>query len=505
MIRPYLLVRQGEPCTEAQRIESERVLRSLPFIATARVSAVPDTGGTVSILVETADEVPILANGAVKHGKPAVIGLGSENVSGEGLRTYVGVERGFAYRTGLRLQMAEFGVFNEPLTVGFDGERRPLGGDFELRASHPFLSNLQRTSWQASYRQSNDYVEFRRPADDFLALPVRQERWAVGGGVRLDLGSSVWLLGASGIVTSGDPAEATVVVTDTGLATDTQQIVAGHYSAFHSVHVGPLIGVRHVKYTPVRGLEALFATQDVMTGQQVGVVVAPGTVNSVGSVLLATSAYEGWMSGSSVVAVEFDGESRRDIKGGAWDSSIGSGRATWYLLAGPRAQFRVTDLFTGAANSRLPLQLDLGDAIGGVRGYSGSTLAGARRNVVRVEARLARPEAMHHADVGAALFADVGSLWAGSVPYGVTTTRSSVGVSLMTAYPSGSKRLYRIDLAIPLQRAAIGGGGGFAAPHAIELRFSSGDPTAAFWTEPEDVSRARLTPGPTELFTWPVR
>ena len=124
--------------------------------------------------------------------------------------------------------------------------------------------------------------------------------------------------------------------------------------------------------------------------------------------------------------------------------------------------------------------------------------------MVRVEGRLAEPAAVHHADVGAAVFADVGTLWAGSVPYGVSTTRSSVGVSLMTAYPSGSKRLYRIDLAIPLQRAGIGGVG-FAAPHAIELRFSSGDPTAAFWTEPEDVSRARLTPGPAQLFTWPVR
>jgi hypothetical protein len=161
------------------------------------------------------------------------------------------------------------------------------------------------------------------------------------------------------------------------------------------------------------------------------------------------------------------------------------------------------DLFTGGANSRLPLQLDLGDRIGGVRGYGGSTVAGARRNVVRVEGRLAQPAAVHHADVGAALFADIGTLWAGSVPYGVSTTRSSVGVSLMTAYPSGSKRLYRIDLAIPLQRAMVGGG--LAAPHAIELRFSSGDPAAAFWREPEDVSRARLTTGPTQLFTWPVR
>lgn len=507
VIRDYLLVHPGQPCTAARLRESERVLRSLPFLASATVTAQPDTAGTVSILVATTDEVPILASAAVSHGKPAAVGLGSENIGGEGFRAMAGVQRGFAYRTGVRLQMVDFGAFDQPITLAFDGERRPLGGQFELDAAHPFLSNLQRTAWQGSYSQSNDYVEFRRPADDHLALPENQERWALGGGMRLDLGSSVWLLGATAIGTSGIPSSTSVVVTDTGLATDDQQLVADHYSTFHSVHAGPLVGLRRVKYITVHGLDALFATQDVMTGQQVGLVAAPGTVNGVGSMLLATSVYEGWAGGSSVIAMEFDGESRRDMKGGAWDSSIGSGRASWYLRGGPRTQLRVTDLFTGAANSRLPIQLDLGDPIGGVRGYAGSTLAGGRRNVVRVEGRVAEPAAIHHADIGAALFADIGTLWAGSVPYGVSTTRSSVGVSLMTAYPSGSKRLYRIDLAIPLQRSAIGGGGGggFAAPHAIELRFSSGDPTAAFWTEPEDVSRARLTPGPTQLFTWPVR
>lgn len=503
VIRDYLLVRQGEACTEARRTESERVLRSLPFLAAATVRAEPDTSGTVALFVETQDEVPLLATAAVRHGKPAAIGFGSENIGGEGLRALVSVERGFAYRTGGHLQIEDFGALDAPVTLGFDGERRPLGGDFELDASHPFLSNLQRTSWQATYGQRNDYVEFRRPADDHLALPVQQERWAIGGGIRVDIGPSVWLLGLTGMGTSGIPAPQSVVVTDSGLAPDADQLVAEHYSTFHAVHAGPLVGLRHVKYQAVTGVDALFATQDVMTGEQVGFVVAPGAVNGVGSMLLATSAYGGWTGGSSVLAVEFDGESRRDLKGGAWDSSIGSGRAAWYLRAGSRAQLQISDLFTAGANSRLPLELDLGDPEAGVRGYYGTTFAGVRRNVVRMESRVARQNAVHRADLGAAIFADVGTLWAGSLPYGVSTTRSSVGVSLLTAYPTGSKRLYRIDLAIPLQRGTIGGG--IAAPHAIELRFSSGDPTAAFWKEPEDVVRARLTPGPTQLFTWPVR
>jgi len=36
------------------------------------------------------------------------------------------------------------------------------------------------------------------------------------------------------------------------------------------------------------------------------------------------------------------------------------------------------------------------------------------------------------------------------------------------------------------------------------VRFVSGDPTATFWTEPGDVTQARLAPVPSTLFSWPT-
>ena len=71
-------------------------------------------------------------------------------------------------------------------------------------------------------------------------------------------------------------------------------------------------------------------------------------------------------------------------------------------------------------------------------------------------------------------------------------------MSLLAAYPTGSKRLYRADLGIPLTRSGEGGG-------RIELRFSGEDRTGLFWREPDDVTRARTGTVPTSLFAFPVR
>jgi hypothetical protein len=144
------------------------------------------------------------------------------------------------------------------------------------------------------------------------------------------------------------------------------------------------------------------------------------------------------------------------------------------------------------------MQLTFSDRVAGIGGYRSSSLAGSRRNVVRGEARLSGAALVRRADLGVAAFGEVGSLWAGDAPYGTTATRSSVGVSLLAAYPTRSKRLYRVDLAIPVTRGGEGEG-------RIEVRFSSEDRTTRFWEEPYDVSRARTGAVPSTLFAWPAR
>ena len=148
--------------------------------------------------------------------------------------------------------------------------------------------------------------------------------------------------------------------------------------------------------------------------------------------------------------------------------------------------------------SRLPLQLSFDDGAGGLMGYHNSALAGDRRNVTRAEMRVSGQSLLRGADVGLATFAEVGTLWAGDAPYGVNATRANAGISLLGAYPSRSKRMYRVDLAIPFTRTGAGRG-------AVEVRFSSADKTQGFWTEPPDVARARTGTEPSRLFAWPTR
>ena len=497
VIRAYLILHEGDVCTDERRAESERILRALPFFAAATVRAVPDSAGGVRLDVATTDEIPILVAGAFHGAVPSALSLGNANIGGAGLRVFAGVERGYAYRTGFHAHVTQYAAFNQPLTADIDAARDPLGGHFEFGIAHPFLTNLQRGSFRATYRRGDDFATVLRPAGDNSALQMRQERWSIGGTVRTRLGGLVALLGGAGMGNRITPGASGVVVSRAGLLPDPDSTLRHRYADFHSTRVGGLVGVRRIRYATVTGFDALFASQDVMTGVQVGTLVAPGMLPAGGhDVLAASSLYAGAVAGSSLFGAQIESEARRDLRNGAWHSVIASGRAAWYLKPAPRILFSLGDEFSVGRRGQVPTQLTFSDPLGGVRGYGASRLVGTDRNVVRTELRWAGPSVIRHSDVGVALFADGGSLWAGDVPYGTTASRQSVGISILGSYPTQSKRLYRVDVAIPLQRGGARG---------LEVRFTNRDPTAQFWLEPDDVTRSRLTPVPSSLFAWPSR
>jgi hypothetical protein len=500
VIRTYVLLSAGDACNEGRRAESERILRALPFLADATVRVAADTAGPagrVRIVVATTDEIPVLIAGATRRGGPSALTLGSANVGGLGLKLVVGAERGFAYRTGAHIQMIDYAAFSRPLTASLDAARNPLGAHVLVGLSHPFLTDLQRGSWSASFRSADDFASLLRPQGNNTALEVRQDLWSVGGVVRSRIGGLIALFGAAAMGNQISPAVSSVIISDSGFTYDSDPSLRNRYAAFHSSRIGALVGVRRVNYVTVTGFDALFASQDIMTGVQVGTLVAPGMVaGGTHDLLLANSLYAGVANPRSFLGVQLESEARRDFDRGDWDSMIGSGRAAWYYRMSRGLLLNVSDEFSFAAQSLLPAQLSINERIGGVRGYGNSRLAGGRRNVVRGEWRWAHPALIKRSDLGIALFADAGRLWTGDAPYGSSSVRRSVGVSLLGAYPTQSKRVYRLDLAIPAMRS---GGRG------LEIRFSSADPTAAFWNEPDDVTRSRLAPVPSSLFAWPAR
>jgi hypothetical protein len=495
VIRAYLLLSEGQPCTALRMSESERVLRALPFLADAKVTAQPDSTGGTAIEVETVDEPPVTATGSLRHSVPAAFGFGNENVGGLGLGVVAGIANNSPYRSAGFFRAADYAPFGAPTLVNTEIVRDALGSHFEVDAARLFLSNLQRGSWSASYRHGDDFPIIVRPNGDRQTVEVHEDRWSVGGVVRAMIGHNTALIGPVLLGNTLSPSTQSFIVANSGLAPLADSAIVNRFSASHSVRAGGLFGIRRVHFVTRTGLDALFAPQDVMLGWQLGTLAAPGIHTANGrDVLLAQSAYAGMASHRVAVLADFEGEARRDFTASDWASTIANIHGSAYFTPTSHFTLSAEDNYSMLGQSRLPTQLSLGDALGGPRGYAGSTIVGGRRNVIRTEARLATPDAVHHADVGVALFTDIASMWAGDVPFGVNATRQSVGFSLIAAYPTRAKRTYRLDFAFAV-----------TGQRALQVRFISSNPTSAFGVEPNDVTQARLAPVPSSLFAWPGR
>lgn len=177
---------------------------------------------------------------------------------------------------------------------------------------------------------------------------------------------------------------------------------------------------------------------------------------------------------------------------------VGDARVAWYATPSARnTQIMCLEL-SGIQHLAFPFQLTFRDHDGGLRGFPDATFAGGRRAVMRLEERRLLPSVSPRADVAVVGFVDAGKLWAGDVPYGVATdVRGAVGISLLGAFPSGGKRTYRLDIAVPLNPARGGA--------RWELRFSSADRTQLLWREPADIARVRADAALSNLLEWSAR
>lgn len=497
VLRAFLELHAGSVCTEQARAESERVLRALPFIADATVRAVPTGGGEVRIEVTTVDEVPVLVSGGIQHGSPATLALGNEDLGGEGVRLFAGMERGFAYRNGGFVELSKYAVFGAPLVAAVSAEQGRIDRSAQLSLALPFLSNIQRGSWQAAFRLADQFPTVSRAGDNDLALEVRSARWSASGTARSHVGSTVTLAGAALIGVRTRPAAVADFVTDSGLVPVADTLVVQRYGRLSSVRVGALGAARRISYRRVTGYDALFGAQDLLTGAQLGVLAAPGTMASHTDLLGGATFYAGHAGARWFGGAEVESEARRDFALHDWSSLITSGRAAMYGKPGEAWLVKLESEYSSVARSLVPAVLSISEPAAGVRGFAGARLAGTEREVGRAEVRWAQRNVFGRGDVGLAVFTDAGALHGGDVPYGQTTTVQSAGISVLAAFPSRSRRIYRLDVAVPVRRGAARGAG-------IEFRFSSDNPTAQFWREPADVAAARLAPVPSTLFSWPL-
>jgi len=500
VVRRFLLLEKGKPCTSTLRADSERILRGQPFLAGASVATYDDGHGGVRVDVVTIDEISLVASGALSQETPYVksLRLGSSNL--EGMAIYAAGEwrDGGFYRDGWRANAVDYQLLGRPMQLAVMGERKRLGSGWYTELRHPFLTDVQRVAWHATVGSSNDYFPFTRIGGGDPSVPVTRSFADVGFVLRVGEPGRLSLFGASISREVSSPSTDAVMVTDSGLIPEPSTVLATRYSSRRAARLNLLWGVRNVRFVRVEGFDALTGVQDVRTGFQLGTLF--GRSQSVlgthdDDIIVSTDIYAGAGTARSFAAVQLLGEGRQSYDQNRWDDILASGRAAWYFKPHPKHTTILDAEWSAGWRLRAPFQLTLGEPRGGMRGYSGSELPGGRRAIMRLEQRWVFGDVRGNADAAAALLAEAGRMWAGDVPFGESTpVKYAIGTSLLAALPPGSQRLWRLDLMLPLDRSA--------GAH-LELRLRSENRTRVFWREPRDIERSRERSLPQRIFQWP--
>ena len=499
VVRRFVSLDPQRGCTEFRRAESERILRAQPFLADASVTT-SRSGDSVHVNVRTIDEVPVVGSVRMRGGSIGAASLGTMNFMGTGMHVESRWESMRGQRMGFGGRLMHPQLFGRPYSVIVDGQRRPIGEYYIFSAQHPFYTDLQRIAWHAGYATSKDFAWLRRPDRSQIIQPVDRGMWNVGGVLRFGPPRRLGLVGGmligERVVTRHeffqiDSASGRLLPT-----TDTTGV--RRYGTHDVANAAGVIGLRALTYSRMRGLDAVTADQDVATGTQIGVVfgMQPWSDAPLKNAFTVVDAYIAGRSPRNFVAMRTEVESRVDVPQMAWSHIIGSGRLAWYFTPTPRWTSELSSELAGGWKTILPFQLELGDRLGGLRGYARSLQAGGQRAIGRLEQRAFIGNFRGRtAGIGFAGFTEAGKIWAGDVPFGAETpVRYSAGVAVLASVPARSRRTVRAEIAWPFSRDR-----GARA----EVRFSIREPARGFFTEPPRIRSARIAAAPEHIFSWP--
>ena len=494
VIREFVQMKEGDICTEINRRETERLLRTQWFIQDANVLVYPDNDG-VQLIVTTVDEVSTIVGANVSGTTLRGLTLGNANLMGRGLLVEAGWRDNGGLRDGRLLRLRSAVTFGRPIQTNLRWDRFGLGNRSDLELRLPFLSDLQRYGFRGIVGRDDDYVRFIRSEGTMPLQRVSRTFSSLGGVFRIG-GPGALLLAGSSISYDDENIGRAVIVTDSGAQLFREALPVLPAPPQSSTRMHLLLGGRIMRFLPVEGFDALTGVQDLRIGMQFGGQFGrPLSLSGLTSddFFAAGDFYAGWGNSKSFLGTEwvFSGRKSR----AAWDGRLISGRTAAYFKALSSMTSIVSLEFTGGKDVRVPFQVPLGAARTGVDGFRRSLDAGGSRAIFRAEQRQALGRPFGFTDFGIAGFAESGRVWAGRVPYGVNTPwRSSVGGSLLFAVPPRSRRMYRADLAYGLNPDL--------RSRKWEFRIISGNFTRSFWDDPDEARRARERSMITNLFSF---
>ena len=469
VIRKELLIRAGDCLRPELLDDSERILRSTPFIADADVFPVRQPDGSWHVVVVTRDEWSTRLEPQFESGGPVELTgleLREDNLLGRGERVSAFVKE----QQGERIYGAAFET-RQLLGTHLDAElavaRTPVGVSVQQRLAWPFRGEGGRWAVRQQVEHIARNFEFFVPdldADGRLErrfFPEERTTFDVGAVLRLGRRGNLTLFGVAlageMIAYPGDSLRAAPGDADQELPGG--GVVAG-LDSVSNLRAVFLLGQRNVYFQRRRALDAVRGAEDV----RLGVEVEAGIGRSLEAFsddddlavdfgfAAAGDLPLGLLGGTRVVL-----EAKRDLGAPTntfeWRNVFSQLDAWAYWRGSEESRHTLVAALRGAGgwHVTVPFQLTLGHRAG-LRGYPRHVQAGERRVVATLEHRayLGWPYPRLF-DLGSAVFVDAGRTWGGSDPFGNDSPlQVSAGMGLRIAFPPGSRQTYRLDLAFPV-------------------------------------------------------
>lgn len=477
-IRHELLFKSGE-CLDSLRLaETERLLRTYPFISQSDVFAIPQPDGTQHVNVYTQDDWTTKLNlGARFDGgfKFNGVEVTEEDFLGRGILARVFYrEEEEARDLGTEVQTPR--VFNSRWNARFSLGKTRSGSFFEEGLSYPFVGEIGRLAGeQAFVRRENLFAYAISNSAEYthLLLPFLEEREDLAGGIRLGRPGRLTVLGLGisreSIRFRGFPDDLEYVIGkdfSNTVPVDARGVdqVREQADSRGANRINLLLGQRNLRFIQRRGLDALRGIQDVRVGTEafVGFGKAFGFLQEGGVpsphdlhmqlTLFAGTASNAWTMNSQV-SLEGRLLPPEAADQARWRDVFGEGDAYLYWRRQPAGPHTLLLRLSAAGGWSLatPFQLTLGGRAS-VRGYREEKFPGGRRVIFTAEDRIYLPwPAPELFDFGLSVFADLGQIWAGDVPFGVNSgIRGAIGGGIRFGLPPGTSKMARIDIALPI-------------------------------------------------------
>ena len=452
VVADLMLLQPGDRCDEFTRAESERVLRAHPFIGDARVRSYDDGQGGVVLTVRTRDEFLPILKASFSSEAPWVdaVTVGDGNILGTGVLVAAGAER-FERRTGGEFRFHDYTVLGRPWQLVLDGRvgdvgERRFGGDF-LR---PLLTDAQRVTWRVSVVDEQAVFGWQEPDRDSSSSIGTITRFGyLGALVRV---GSIRRPLRVGLAWSREASGTRPSPLDNGVPTNDPRVNRFRDNDFSRVNVISVL--RLLRFARVPGFQTLRASEDIRLGLELDGTFGLGVpaLGADATDLYASLSGDYGIGGPrTFLAVRAGQQARRLVEDGEWEDVFTSANARLFHRLNDRRVLRAELGVDATWQALRPVQLRLGRAREGVRGYEGSREAGARRMVLSLEEQRYLGTWRDRADLGLAVFSDVGKVWQGDDPFGATSpVKAGLGIGFVAAVPPGTRRTYRLDVAYPL-------------------------------------------------------